>query len=58
MTKPTREYKFRPGMRAKVVERMTRLNSDPVFAEKAQKRASLRMRAIHEAAREATKGRT
>lgn len=47
----TREYKWKPGMREKASAHMTRLNADPTFAEKAARRASIRMRAIHEAAR-------
>ena len=47
----TRKYNFKPGMRDRVSERMRRLNSDPVFAAAAEKRASLRMRQIHAAAR-------
>ena len=49
----TRPYRYRPGVREKVAERMRRLNADPLFADKAQRRASLRMRRIHELARKA-----
>ena len=49
----TRSFNWKPGMREKVAERMRKLNADPVFAEKAARRASLRMRLIHEAARKA-----
>ena len=49
----TRPYNFKPGMREKVAERMRQRNADPVFADKAQRRASQRMRAIHEAAKKA-----
>lgn len=52
----TRAYNWKPGMREKVAERMRRLNADPVFADKAQRRASLRMKRIHEAARKAANG--
>lgn len=48
----TRPYKFRSGMREKVSARMARLNANPAFAEKAARRASIRMREIHEAARQ------
>lgn len=47
----TRPYKWKPGMREKLSARMTHLNADPAFAEKAARRASIRMREIHEAAR-------
>ena len=51
----TRPYKWKPGMREKLSARMSRLNADPKFAEKAARRASIRMRAIHEAARQQAK---
>ena len=47
----TRKYTYKPGMRERVSERMRKMNSDPVFAAAAEKRASLRMRQIHAAAR-------
>ena len=50
-----RSYVYREGQREKVAERMRKrmqeLNADPVFAEKAARRASLRMRRIHEIVR-------
>ena len=50
----TRPYRYKDSAtRERVAERMRRLNADPVFADKAQRRASLRMRRIHEAARKA-----
>ena len=49
----TRPYNWKPGMREKASAHMMRLNADPVFAEKAARRASIRMRAIHEAAKSA-----
>ena len=51
----TRPYRWKPGMREKLSARMSRLNADPTFAEKAARRASIRMRAIHEAARQQAK---
>lgn len=48
----TRPYKWKPGMREKASAHMARLNADPAFAEKAARRASIRMRAIHYAARQ------
>ncbi len=50
-----RPYTWKPGMQAKASARMTRLNADPAFAEKAARRASIRMCAIHEAARQKAK---
>ena len=50
-----RAYKWKPGMREKLSARMSRLNADPAFAEKSARRASIRMRAIHEAARQQAK---
>ena len=46
-----RAYNFKPGEREKAVERMRLRNANPVFAEKAARRASIRMRQIHEAAK-------
>ena len=51
-----RTYTFKAGMREKVAERMRKLNADPKFADAAQRRASLRMRQIHAAARKAMGG--
>ena len=53
----TRPYNYKPGMREKVVAHMRRLNANPVFAEKAARRARIRMRRIHELARKASDAR-
>ena len=53
----TRPYNFKPGVRERVAERMRKLNADPQFADKQQRRSSLRMRRIHELARKASDAR-
>ena len=51
----TRPHKYKPGNREKQAERMRKMMADPVFAEARARYASRRMKAIHEAYRNARK---